>query len=145
MAERDLGVRRAVDFRPLRLWRGLGRRLGRQAVRARRFPSPGTLLFLKLEIWHFGYWNFGPSFYLHLTSITTFASVEQTEGHYARFQKNARFFFTPHPSIYVTSPCHLIETACDLSGRSISCGCGFINQSSCKYPNDGRRYSEPRL
>src|SRR3989338_8674221 len=59
MAERDPGLRRAVDFRRLRQWRGLARRLGRQAARVRRFPSPGTLLSLKLDFWTFGYWNFG--------------------------------------------------------------------------------------
>src|SRR3989338_3402282 len=59
MAERDPGLRRAVDFRRLRQWRGLARRLGRQAARVRRFPSPGTLLSLKLDFLTFGYWNFG--------------------------------------------------------------------------------------
>src|SRR3989338_900769 len=56
MAERDLGVRPAVDVRLLRRWRGLERPLGRQAGRARRFPSPGTLLSVN---WIFGTLVFG--------------------------------------------------------------------------------------
>src|SRR3990167_119978 len=59
MAERDPGVRRAVDFRLLRPWRGLVRQLERQAERGRRVPSPGTLLSLTLDFWTFGLWNFG--------------------------------------------------------------------------------------
>src|SRR3989344_5023930 len=59
MAQRVPGLWRAVGFRLLRRRWSLERLLARQAGRERRFPSPGTLLSLKLDFWTFGYWNFG--------------------------------------------------------------------------------------